>query len=265
MTEIYFFLDLRAQLAAALQRPLTPAEARFRIKLCLADIGQELLPSDLLPPELEPALADPFDIDDVATLEGIVVGLRKQLSHLPEVACRLPVLSFWVAALGGPASQWHLGRCVAELAVQTAQHNAQCPSGEPEMAAGLERAWAEHENGVADMSFTTDQAEAALINICHKAAAAFLVLRETERALDLPAQDASDFVVKCQQADMAQRGWNDLLDNVCRLPARSAPGRYAKHRLAELLGRLEPSTPRDGAFERILVSAREDKARFGSG
>lgn len=37
--------------------PLTPAEARFRIKLCLADIGKELLPSDLLPPELEPALA----------------------------------------------------------------------------------------------------------------------------------------------------------------------------------------------------------------
>ncbi len=242
MTEVYF-LDLRAQLAAALQRPLTPAEARFRIKLCLADIGKELLLSDLLSPELEADLADPFGIDDVAALEGIVVGLRKQLSHLPEVACRLPVLSFWIASLGGPASQWHLGRYVAELALPTAQHIPQCPSGEPEMAAGLERAWVEHENGLTDMSITTDPAEAALINICSKAAAAFLVFKEMERALDVPAQDASDFMMKCQQADASQRRWNDLLDNVCRLPARSAPGRYAKHRLAELLGRLEPSAP----------------------
>ena len=264
MTEISF-VDLREQLAAALQRPLTPAEARLRVKLCLADIGKELLPSDLLPPGLEPALADPFDIDEVAALEGIVVGLRKQLSHLPEVACRLPVLSFWVASLGGPASQWHLGRYVAELALPTAQHISQSPSGDPEMVAGLERAWVEHEHGVADMSITTDPAEAAMINICFKAAAAFLVLKEMERALDVPAQDASDFVMKCQQADASQRRWNDLLDNVCRLPARSAPGRYAKHRLAELLGRLEPSAPQDGAFERIIVSAREDKARFGSG
>ena len=264
MTEISF-LDLREQLAAALQRPLTPPEARLRVKLCLADVGKELLLSDLLPPELEADLADPFGIDDVAALEGIVMGLRRQLSHLPEVACRLPVLSFWVAALGGPASQWHLGRYVAELALPTAQHIPQCPSGDPEMAAGLERAWVEHEHGVADMSITTDPAEAAMINICFKAAAAFLVFKEMERALDVPAQDASDFMMKCQQADASQRRWDDLVDNVCRLPARSAPGRYAKHRLAELLGRLEPSAPQDGAFERIIVSAREDKARFGFG
>ena len=223
MTEISF-VDLREQLAAALQRPLTPAEARLRVKLCLADIGKELLPSDLLPPELEADLADPFGIDDVAALEGIVTRLRKQLSHLPEVACRLPVLSFWVASLGGPASQWHLGRYVAELALQTVQHIPQCPSGDSEMAAGLERAWVEHEHGVAGMSITTDPAEAVMINICFKAAAAFLVFKEMERALDVPAQDASDFMMKCQQADASQRRWSDLLDNVCRLPAALCSG-----------------------------------------
>ena len=215
--------------------------------------------------DLDPALEDSFQIEDIAELESVVAKLRKHLSHLPEVACRLPVLSLWVALLGGPASQWLLGRSIVELVLQSVKQVLPSPSSaSSEMMAGLERAWVEHGCSVVDMSVTTDQADAVVIDICAKAAAAFIVLQEMERALDVHAQDALDFVTRCEQADKALRRWHDLLDNVCRLPARTAPGRHAKHRLVELLTKLEPPAPGGTAVERVFRSAREDKDRFGS-